>query len=162
MTISMKMTRHSQQPRTEHKPRGRLDSLADMPTHLITLSPAFLDALRKVAPKARRRTLRYLLALAAVVSIAIWYGRRIFPLHREATAHVTALAPPPVATPTPTAAVSVVMAPSALRHPDSVPTNASGSASAAVHTTTSVGGLPRAATAKPPKAMKKRTPQVPQ
>jgi len=162
MTISMRMTRHSQQPRTEHKPRRRLDSLLDMPTHLITLSPAFLDALRKVAPKGRRRTLRYVLVLAAIVSIAIAYGRRIFPLHHDATAHVTAVAPPPVATPTPTAAVSAVMAPSGRRPPEIVATNASGSAPAAAPTTVLGGGLPRAATTKPPKAMKKRTPQVPQ
>jgi hypothetical protein len=69
MTMGDPMTGRRQPPPPpegglpEHRP-----SLLAMPTHAIKLSPAFLDALKRVAPKTRRRKLPYMLALALVAA----------------------------------------------------------------------------------------------
>jgi len=64
------MTRQLEQPLAEGRVRKPVDSFADAPTNLITLSPAFLRALRQIAPAPRPRKLRYALALAAIGAIA--------------------------------------------------------------------------------------------
>jgi hypothetical protein len=148
MTISMKTTGNLEGAPPEQRPRRRLDSFTDMPTHLIKLSPAFLGALRRVAPKARSRKLRYLAALAAVVSIGIAFGQRVF-LHHNALAHMAPPAPP-------VAAPATLQPPSTLR-PAGVTANASGSAPASAPRTISVEDLPRAAPAKPSNAIKSPT-----
>jgi hypothetical protein len=66
MTMSPLMSEHEQPP-----PGGRPDEpqrLLAMPTHEIRLSPEFVKALKSVAPKARRRKLPYILALAFLVA----------------------------------------------------------------------------------------------
>jgi hypothetical protein len=165
MTTTMKTTGHLRQlPPPEHAHRRWLDSFTEMPTHLITLSPAFISALRRVAPTARPRRLRYLVALAVVASIGIAYRQRIL-LHIPAL-H-TAPPAPAVAAPStaaPSAADVAGVAPSSLRH-ERAGTKASGTAparpAATAPTTISVEDLPHAAPAMPSKAMKDRTLQVP-
>src|SRR5271166_5378641 len=95
--LPMKTTR-SLDGAPEPRHRGLLDSFTDMPTHLVTLSPAFLSALRRVAPKTRSRKLRYVAALGAVVAIGVAFGPRAL-FHPDAPAHVTAAALP-IAAPT--------------------------------------------------------------
>jgi hypothetical protein len=131
-----------------------------MPTHLITLSPAFLEALRKVAPKVRPRRLPYVLTLAAVVSIGVASGQRILANHSAAA--VVASAPPaPSAAAAPERVDSVVTTPGKLR-PDVAVTNASGNAMAgrptAPPTAISVDELPHATI---PKSTKNRHLQAP-
>jgi hypothetical protein len=149
--------RHDQ-PLAKERSRGRLDSLTEMPTNLITLSPAFLEALRKVAPKVRPRRLPYVLTLVAVVSIGIVSGRRILANHDGASA--IAPAPPAAsAAPAPKTVDAVAPAPSTLR-PEFAATNAAkapASPPAADSMTISVDALPRATT---PKATKIRHSQA--
>jgi hypothetical protein len=72
------MTRQLEQPLAEGRVRKPVDSFADAPTNLITLSPAFLRALRQIAPAPRPRKLRYALALAAIGAIAWASGQRLY------------------------------------------------------------------------------------
>jgi hypothetical protein len=67
MTMSPLMSEQHQQPPQGGKPREHSGLLA-MPTREIKLSPEFVDALKQVAPKTRRRVLRYVLALAVLVA----------------------------------------------------------------------------------------------
>ena len=46
-------------------------SRADVLTSLLTLTPAFLDALKKVAPKKRRSKVPYVIALALLAVVAV-------------------------------------------------------------------------------------------
>lgn len=143
------MMGHSEESLWTQGRREQLDSFTEMPTHLITLSPAFLEALRKVAPKARPRKLQYVLAFAAVVSIGWASGQRLFP--PRAAAVVPVAAPPP--------ADFVAMPPSA-RQPTPLAPNASGgeppAPAAAAPMTISVDALPRASIPKPSTVTKHR------
>src|SRR5260370_12062818 len=94
MTTAIEMMGHPEQPKVKQRPRARVDSLTEMPTDLITLSPAFLEALSKVAPKARPPRLPYILTFATVLSIGIASGRRILGHHHAAAGAVD---PPPAA-----------------------------------------------------------------
>lgn len=159
MTITSEMPGQLEEPPAKHRPRGRLDSLTEMPTHLIALSPAFLEALRRVAPKVRPRRLPYVLTLATFVAIGIVSGQRILVNHNAAAG-----APAPLAASAatgPTTVDSVAPSPTTLR-PDVASTNASDSATAfgptAPPTTISVDKLPRTTT---PKATKNRHLQAP-
>jgi hypothetical protein len=154
MPIKFEMSGHRDQPPAKQPPRPRLDSLTEMPTHLITLSPAFLEALRKVAPTVRPRRLPYVLTFAIVmsigVSIRVASGHRILLNHGEPA--VVAPAPPVAsATAAPKPVDPAVTPPSTLR-PEVAATNAPGNATAdppiAPSTTISVGALPRATTPK--------------
>jgi hypothetical protein len=93
MTISMHMTMPPETTRVIEKRRGPLDSIAEVPTNLITLSPAFLDALREVAPKVRPRRMRHVVTLLAFAALAIVVGRQPLVRH-EAAELVAALARP--------------------------------------------------------------------
>jgi hypothetical protein len=68
MTMGDPITRQPDQPQRERKPRH---SLSAMPTHLIELSPAFLEALKRVAPKHRRPKLPYVAALLVAAAICV-------------------------------------------------------------------------------------------
>jgi hypothetical protein len=94
------MTMNPRTPPTP-APRERLDSFADTPTGLITLSPEFLEAVRQVAPRVRRRTLPYALVLAAVAGLGVASGRRVL-LHPPAGAWVSAPATPAATAPSAT------------------------------------------------------------
>jgi hypothetical protein len=155
MTTAIEMMGHPEQPKGKEGPRARVDSLTEMPTEVITLSPAFLEALRKVAPKPRPRRLPYILTFATVLSIGISSGRRIV------LSHDAVLAPPVASAATPRKTIdSTVTAPSALG-PDVAVTSASGSATAhrpaGPPTTISVDDLLRTI----PKGTKNRHPQAP-
>ena len=67
MTMSPLMSEPRNQPPRRGKPEESQRLLA-MPTHEIRLSPEFVQALKSVAPKGRRRVLRYVLALALIVA----------------------------------------------------------------------------------------------
>jgi hypothetical protein len=129
-----------------------------MPTSLITLSPAFLEALRSVAPKVRPRRLPYILTLAIVVAIGIASGHRILVNHDGAAAVAPA---PPVASAaaSPRTVDSVATAPSTLRAEVAATneSNATAGPPAADSMTISVDALPRATT---PKATKIRHSQA--
>jgi hypothetical protein len=85
-----------EQPLAEGQVREPVDSFADAPTNLITLSPAFLQALRQIAPGPRPRKLRYALALAALGAIAWASGQRLHFAH-EAVARGAAPPGSPIA-----------------------------------------------------------------
>jgi hypothetical protein len=70
MTMSEPIARQRMQPVLEPAPHGRRDPLDAMPTDAITLSPELLEALRRIAPKPRRRKLPYLAALL-LVAVAV-------------------------------------------------------------------------------------------
>ena len=70
MTMSETMAAYPPRPRGP-EPRARLHSFSQMPTETITLSPAFIEALQAIAPRARRRPLAYLLALLALAAV-VW------------------------------------------------------------------------------------------
>jgi hypothetical protein len=150
MTTNFEMSGHPDQPPAKQGPRRRLDSLAETPTHLITLSPAFLEALRKVAPKVRPRRVPYVLTLAIVVSIGVVSGHRIA-MKRGTPAPVAPAPPVASAAAAPGPVDPAVTAPSTLR-PEVAATNAPGNAPAgppvAHSTTISVDALPRATTPK--------------
>ena len=150
MTTNVERSGHRDQPPGKQWPRSRLDSLAEMPTHLITLSPAFLDALRKVAPKVKPRRFRYVLTLAIVVSIGVVSGHRIL-MNLGAPAAV-ATAPPVVSAAAAPGPVDPAVTPPSTLRPEVAATSAPGSATAgptvAHSTTISVDALPRATTPK--------------
>ncbi len=106
---SMLMTIDTRRP--THEPRERLDSLAQTPTELLSLSPEFLDALRKVAPKVRPRRLPYGLLLVAVAGIGLAVGRRALRHHDVRSS--TPVAAATSAAPAPTTASASAAAPSA-------------------------------------------------
>jgi hypothetical protein len=54
------------------RPRAPRPALPSAPTWQFELTPAFKEALRAVAPKPRRRVLRYVLALGLVAGIAVF------------------------------------------------------------------------------------------
>lgn len=64
MTMSPPMSERQEPP----PPRGPRKSLLAMATSEIKLSPEFVQALKTIAPKARRHTLRYVLLLAVLVA----------------------------------------------------------------------------------------------
>ncbi len=66
MTMTSLMSERQQQP-AGGNPKEHSGLLA-MPTREIKLSPEFVQALQKVAPKGRKRVLRYVLLLAVVVA----------------------------------------------------------------------------------------------
>ena len=65
MTMNSLMPDERQEP---PPPRGPRRSLIAMATSEIKLSPEFVQALKDIAPKARRHTLRYVLLLAVLVA----------------------------------------------------------------------------------------------
>lgn len=154
MTITSEMLGRRDPPAKE-RPRGRLDSLTEMPSALITLPPAFLEALRKVAPKVRPRRLPYILTLGAVVAIGIASGQRILANHRGAAAPATAVAD---VIPAPKAVDSATLNVPGTQRPEVAATSAPADPPAAHSTKVSVDALPRATT---PKATKTRHLQVP-
>jgi len=66
MTMNSLMSDERQEP--PPPPRGPRRSLIAMATSEIKLSPEFVQALKDIAPKARRHTLRYVLLLAVLVA----------------------------------------------------------------------------------------------
>jgi hypothetical protein len=66
----------------EERPRGRLHTPA-APTLLLDLSPAFLEALRSVAPKERRPRIAYVLAVVVGVAVYVLYGALTHPLRQR-------------------------------------------------------------------------------
>jgi hypothetical protein len=106
------MTMTPRTPLTE-SPRERLDSFADTPTDLITLSPEFLEAVRQVAPRIRRRTLPYALVLAVVAGLGVASGRRVHFHHSAGGAWPAPATPVASATPATTAPDSADQARSA-------------------------------------------------
>jgi hypothetical protein len=180
MTMSIQMRVQPEGARANGARRGPLDSLVDMPTDLIQLSPAFLDALREVAPKVRPRRWRYFVSLVAVASLGIAVGRRIvvygpaatfvhapfasssIDTASNATAPVVTPSAPAVERAPPLSAVadSLATRPGA-RVSDSAgagPPNKAANHTSAVATAIAVDDLPRAAT---PNAKKNQRPQTP-
>ncbi|HXN48683.1 MAG TPA: hypothetical protein VN893_18675, partial [Bryobacteraceae bacterium] len=74
------MTGHSEQPHPKQNPGEAFDSFTDVPTDLITLPPAFIEALRALAPKRRPRRLPYVLAAAACIG-SVSGLRNLWPGH---------------------------------------------------------------------------------
>jgi hypothetical protein len=151
MTMGDPMTGRPQPP---PPPEGGLPeyrpSLLAMPTHEIELSPAFLEALKRVAPKTRRRKLPYVLALAFVAAATTvggvpWLRHRagaiaIHLLHRDAP--TVSVSPPPPALDTASAAATSTATPALVT---------------STVTADSVPSIPRSATSAPtsPKNPKK-------
>jgi hypothetical protein len=157
MTISMHMTIEPETRRAIEKPRRPLDSIADLPTNLITLPPAFLDALREIAPKVRPRRMRYVMALAAAAALALVLGRQPV-VRRHAAQLVTALARPFERAPAVPAVAVSPAAPSMVRaalapapRPDSNTTSVPDTTASPARAPISVDDLPPAPT---PKAKK--------
>lgn len=135
MTTNTLMTMNPRRPPAQ-APRERLDSFAETPTGLLTLSPELLDALRQVAPKVRRRVLPYGLLLAAAFGIGVASGQQVL-LNRHAGVRISVPAPP-IATAGPRTAT----ADSADRGPSARPVDSATTSAAGVATT----ALPAAAT----------------
>jgi hypothetical protein len=133
-----------------HAQRERLDSFADTPTGLITLSPEFLEAVRQVAPRIRRRTLPYVLVLAAVAGLGAASARRVF-LHPPSGVRVSA----PPATPAASAPPATTTADSADRALSAPPAPLP----AAAPTTISAVDLAPAGKSKTPKTRPAKTPR---
>lgn len=73
-------TRHPKPPATpEERPRRRLNTPA-APTLLLDLSPAFLEALRGVAPKERRPRIAYVLAVLVGIAVYVLYCALVHPV----------------------------------------------------------------------------------
>jgi hypothetical protein len=146
MTINLDVSGHRDPPLAKEPARRRVDSLAEMPTNILTLSPAFLEALRKVAPKVRPRRFPYVLTLAIVVSVGVASGYRI--LLNDAAPAVVAPAPPVASAPGAPKPVDPAVTPPSTLRPEVAATNAPGNATAgppvAHPTTLSVDALPRA------------------
>lgn len=157
MTTNPSMIGNRQPPPQAQKPRGGLDSLTQMPSNLITLSPEFVAALRKVAPRVRSRKLPYVLLLAVVATVGGAYGLRLRARHAAAQAVVSPAPPQPTTTPS---ADSVATVPNGLR-PDDAAKNKAGSAPAAAPAAISVDDLPRAAGPKAPKNRQGQKPLTP-
>jgi hypothetical protein len=147
---------HSGRPQPQQKLRERLDSFAEMPTDLITLSPAFLDALRKLAPKARSSRLRYVLALAAIVPIGWAVGGRTLLSRASASAAAVASSRVGVEPNAPNAEPPSEAA--ATNAPSSAPTSPPAAASP---TNASSDARLRPANPKPSKVTKNRAKQAP-
>jgi hypothetical protein len=94
--------------------RERFSSISGVPTELLTLTPAFLDALRKVAPKKRRSKIPYVIALgllAFVVMLGADPSTREFGRSKLAAFRSTpAAAPAPEAAPITTAVTTLTAA----------------------------------------------------
>jgi hypothetical protein len=180
MTMSIHMRVQPERTRAVGTRRGPLDSLLDMPTELIRLSPAFLDALREVAPKVRPRRLRYVVALVALASLGVWFGRR-FVVHSPLATLVTASggnasvvaasvvgasAPPVERAPTLSVVADSLATRAGAIRPDNVAVaspsgkaaNHAATAAAAAAPAVAVDDLPRVAT---PNAKKNRSLQTP-
>jgi hypothetical protein len=101
-------SRHLVPPTIHEGGRARLASISGVPTELLTLTPAFMDALRKVAPKKRRSKIPYVIALgvlAFLVMLGADASTREFGLSKLAALRSTpaatpAAAPAPEAVPT--------------------------------------------------------------
>jgi hypothetical protein len=109
MTMGEPLRGQPEQPEQPHAPRERRHSLTAMPTHLIELSPAFVDALKQVAPKTRRRKLPLVLGLLVVAALVVGLvpstRQRVLSLvlHRTTASASAAPSPsdaPPIATST--------------------------------------------------------------
>ena len=158
MTMSPLMSERQQPPPPGAKRREHSGLLA-MPTHEIKLSPEFVDALKQVAPKGRRRVLRYILLLAVVVaaaSLAVVPEAR----HRIASGwhrmwhgdQAASVAPLPSAPPQPTTPVAQPPALSASAAPIVIPPVVISSAGA---DTSSSSTKP----SKPPKRWQRQSPR---
>ncbi len=119
MTMSPLMSERQEQPPPGGKPREHSGLLA-MPTREIQLSPEFVKALKSVAPKARRRVLRYVLlaaVLVAVGSLAVVPSAR----HRVAAAAYRLWhGAPPAAAAAPTVSAAAQATPSVEQTPSAV------------------------------------------
>jgi hypothetical protein len=140
MTMSHQMTGRPQPPPPEGGPPEPRRSLLAMPTHAIKLSPSFLEALKRVAPKTRRRKLPYVLALALVAAAvtvgivpslrhrAVAIANNVF--HRDAPAVSVAPPPTPMDGASVTATSTATPAPvTSAAAPDSVPSTPSAATS---------------------------------
>jgi hypothetical protein len=90
-------SRHLVPPTIKEGGRERLASISGVPTELLTLTPAFMDALRKVAPKKRRSKIPYVIALgllAFVVMLGADPSTREFGLSKLAASRTTPAAAP--------------------------------------------------------------------
>jgi hypothetical protein len=99
--------RHLVAPAPATGGRERFASISGVPTELLTLTPAFMDALRKVAPKKRRAKIPYVIALG-LVAVLVMLGAdpstREFGLSKLAAFRSTpAAAPAPAPEPAPIA-----------------------------------------------------------
>lgn len=132
---------------------GGRRSLTAMPTHLIELSPAFVEALKQVAPKARRRKLPIVLAVVAVVVLVVGLvpstRQRVLSLVLHHTASIASANAAPSPSDAPPIATSTTSAPSAEWVVMSVPIQEIGAPSAtAGAAASSPSATPSAASAK--------------
>ncbi len=158
------MTGHSEQPHPKQNPREVFDSFTDIATDLITLPPAFIEALRALAPKRRRRRLPYV--LAAVACIGSMSGlRNLWPGHPNTARATVAASQLPASTPGAVSATPDSAATSSSRGPNDTPSNGPGGAPAippaAVRPTISLDDIPQAPLPKASKATKHRTQRLP-
>jgi hypothetical protein len=107
-------SRHLVPPTIHEGGRERLASISGVPTELLTLTPAFMDALRKVAPKKRRSKIPYVIALgvlAFLVMLGADASTREFGLSKLAALRSTpAAAPAPAPEAIPTAVTTLTSA----------------------------------------------------
>ena len=95
-----------------HAARDLLHSMGTMPTAFMELTPAFLEALRKIAPKSRRPRLSILVSMSVAVAlfaggIVTGYSKRVLAM-AEGKGHTSApVAPPPASEPPVSAPVVV-------------------------------------------------------
>jgi hypothetical protein len=104
-------SRHLVPPTIKEGGRERLASISGVPTELLTLTPAFMDALRKVAPKKPRSKIPYVIALgllAFVLMLASDPSTREFGLSKLAAFRATPAAAPAAPAAEPAAVATAV------------------------------------------------------
>jgi hypothetical protein len=158
------MTGHSERPHPKQNPREALDSFTDVPTDLITLPPAFIEALRALAPKRRPRKWPYV--VAAVACIGAMSGlRNLWPGHPNSAGAAVDGSQLRASTPGATSAAADSAATSSSLGPNETPSNGPGgtprSPPAAVRPTISLDDVPQAPLPKASKATKHRTQRLP-
>ncbi len=157
------MTGHSERPHPKQNPREVFDSFTDVPTDLITLPPALIEALRALAPKRRPRKWPYV--VAAVACIGSMSGLRNFwPGHPNSAGAAVAASQLSASTSGAASATADSAATSRSLGPNDTPSGSGGSPAsspAAVRPTISLDEIPQAPPPKASKATKHRTQRSP-
>lgn len=158
------MTGHSERPHPKQNHREVFDSFTDVPTDLITLPPALIEALRALAPKRQPRRLPYV--LAAVACIGSMSGlRSLWPAHPNLAGAKVAGSQLLASAPGVASATADSASTSSSRGPNDTPSNGPGDAPPSppgvVRPTISLDDVPQAPLPKASKATKHRTQRVP-
>jgi hypothetical protein len=157
------MTGHSERAHPKQDPREEFDSFADVPTDLITLPPALIEALRALAPKRRPRKWPYVLAAVACIG-SVSGLRNLWSGHPNSPATVAG-SQLPASTPGAASATADSAAISRSLRPNDTPSNGPGdtpaSPPAVVRPTISLDDVPQAPLPKASKATKHRPQRLP-